>query len=68
MSRVRALGASWPLSERDREARGPGTASDRAKGLEEDGAGPSVEEESVVFSNIRSGSSALGLQGLGIWR
>ena len=25
-----------------------------------------VEEESVVFSNIRS--SALGLQGLGIWR
>ena len=45
--------------------RRPRTAPDRAKGLEEDGAGLQMEEESVVFSNIKVGVKRAGPSGLG---
>ena len=63
MSRVRTLGAALAGRRRSEieKPRGPRTAPDRAKGL---------EEESVVFSNIkvRVRRAGPGLQGLGIWR
>ena len=50
--------------------RGSWTAPGRAKGLEENGAGPSGGGggERGIFKHRGQGSSALGLQGLGIWR
>ena len=59
---------SWPSERvaRSRSAlpRGSRTALGRAKGLEEDGAGPSGGGgERGIFKH-----RALGLQGLGIWR
>ena len=63
--------AELAVGARSRRAlpRGSRTASGRAKGLEENGAGPSGGGggERGIFKH-RSGSSALGLQGLGIWR
>ena len=64
MSRVRTLGAALAGRRRSEieKPRGPRTAPDRAKGLEEDGAG---EEESVVFSNIKVRVKRAGPSGLG---
>ena len=65
MSRVRTQGAELAVGVR----RGSRTAPGRAKGLEENGAGPSGGGggERGICKHW-SGSSALGLQGLGIWR
>ena len=68
---MRTQGAELAVGARSRSAlpRGSRTAPGRAKGLEENGAGPSGGGggERGIFKQ-RSGSSALGLQGLGIWR
>ena len=45
--------------------RGPRTAPDRAKGLEEDERGLQMEEESVVFSNIKVRVKRAAPSGLG---
>ena len=68
MSRVHTLGAELAVGERSRSAlpRGSRTAPGRAKGLEENGAGPSGGgEESVVFSNIEVRVKRAGPSGLG---
>ena len=70
------MALSWPSERvaRSRSAlpRGSRTAPCRAKGLEENGAGPSGggggergEEESVVFSNIEVRVKRAGPSGLG---
>ena len=57
MSRVRALGAGRRGSEIEKP-RGPGTAPDRAKGLEEDGAGISGGGgERVIFKHKGQGQA-----------
>ena len=62
MSRVRTQGAELAVGVR----RGSRTAPGRAKGLEENGAGPSGgEEESVVFLNIEVRVKRAGPSGLG---
>ena len=68
MSRVRTLGAELAVGARSTSAlpRGSRTAPGRAKGLEENGAGPSGGgDESVVFSNIEVRVKRAGPSGLG---
>ena len=73
MSRVRTQGAELAVGARSRSAlpRGSRTAPGTAKGLEENGAGPAGGgggERGIFKHRGHAGSSALGLQGLGIWR
>ena len=71
---VRTYGAELAVAERVARSRSAlprrsRTAPGRAKGLEENGAGPSGGGggERGIFKH-RGRGQALGLQGLGIWR